>query len=307
MPSIEEQLKAPFQDALRRPERQVTQPAVEQGPTAGRRPDRSLFLLSLDRIRPDPDQVRRMNKSETDQEVRELAESIRAIGIENPLTVRYLPAEDIYELVAGERRFTAAKLAALSEVPVKVVDVDEKGVRRLQLHENIHRADLAPLELAAALQDHTEEGDSPQDLARMLCKSVPYVQKALTIARKLTNEARAYVQAHPTSFKSIDQLYDTATLLPEKQLPILRRIAEEGLTRDEVRSLTATGKEHAKADRGSRRGRQPDTRPFRQTLRVDNGALVTVSFRKARATPREVKAALEQALELLDAPSESAH
>jgi len=128
--TTDQRLKATFQDAIRRPDRAPTAHAVEHGPTAGRRPDRSLFILPIDRIRPDQDQVRTRNKSVTDAEVRELAESIKAVGIENPLTVRYLADQDVYQLIAGERRYTAAKLAGLAEVPVKLVDADEATVRR---------------------------------------------------------------------------------------------------------------------------------------------------------------------------------
>src|SRR5712691_1027849 len=148
--TTDQRLKATFQDAIRRPDRAATAHAVEHGPTAGRRPDRSLFILPIDRIRPDQDQVRTRNKSVTDAEVCELAASIKAVGIENPLTVRYLRDQDVYEIIAGERRYTAAKLVGLSEVPVKLIDADETMVLRLQLHENIHRANLIPLELAAA-------------------------------------------------------------------------------------------------------------------------------------------------------------
>ena len=127
--------RAAFRDAVRRTSRLADPPSVEHGPTADRRPDRSVFLLAIDRIRPDSKQVRTHNKDTADAEVCELAESIKAVGIENPLTVRYLREEDIYQLIAGERRFAAAKLAGLRELPVKLIDADENMARRLQLHE----------------------------------------------------------------------------------------------------------------------------------------------------------------------------
>ena len=108
-------MQATFAEAIRRPERTAPTSVVEHGPTDGRRPDKSLFMLAIDRIRPDSDQVRRRNKNGADDEVKELAGSIRAEGIENPLTVRFVKEEGIYELIAGERRFTAAKLAGLQE------------------------------------------------------------------------------------------------------------------------------------------------------------------------------------------------
>jgi ParB family chromosome partitioning protein len=160
--STDQRLKETFAEAMRRPERPALTPGVEHGPTASRRPDRSSFLLRLDRIRPDPDQVRTQNKGADDEEVKELAASIREVGIENPLLIRYLRDEDIYELIAGERRYAAATLAGLEEVPVKLIDADAKTVRRLQLHENVHRANLTPMELGHALQQLVSDGETPE-------------------------------------------------------------------------------------------------------------------------------------------------
>ena len=92
-------------------------------------------MLSIDRTRLDVDLVRTRNKS--DREVRELADSVMAVGIENPLTVRYLRDQDIYEIIAGERRYNAAKLAGLVEVPVKLIEADESTVRRLQRGQSL--------------------------------------------------------------------------------------------------------------------------------------------------------------------------
>lgn len=289
-------LKATFQDAIRRPDRAATAHAVEHGPTAGRRPDRSLFILPIDRIRPDQDQVRTRNKSVTDDEVRELAESIKAVGIENPLTVRYLRDQDLYQLVAGERRYTAAKLAGLAEVPVKLVDADENTVRRLQLHENIHRANLTPLELAEALNTLLADGETPDSLARLLCKSAGYVQKALTIARQLSQEAKELANGQPERFASMDVLYEVAQTSTEQQATLLTRIQQDNLTRDQVRAIAAPLKQIAKAERGSSRGRKAQPRRQSRMIRVDRGGIVTVSLQQENVTDADVCTALEQAL-----------
>src|SRR4051794_11592068 len=117
MHTRDDQLKATFAAAIgQRPEvRQTASVGMQQG----RKADRSFFLLAIDRTRPDADQVRRMNKTADDPEIQELAESIRQFGVMEPLNVRYVGGEhDIYELIAGERRYAAAKLAQLSDVPV---------------------------------------------------------------------------------------------------------------------------------------------------------------------------------------------
>jgi len=293
--ATEQQAKATFRDAVRRPQRPEPQPVPEHGPLAGRRPDKSLFLLPLDRIRPDPAQVRTQNKTARDEEVRELAQSIKTLGLENPLTVRYLRDHDIYQLIAGERRFAAARLAGLTEVPVKLIDATESTIRRLQLHENIHRADLTPLELGNALVSLLDDGETPDSLAAMLCKSPAYVQKALTVVRHLTTQARELVDAHSGRFPSMDLLYEVAQAPEDRQVALLTQLKDNHLTRRELREIVAPLKEIAKTARGSTRGRK--TRPRRSThvFPVDD-ATVTVVFRKPTATRDEITRALRQAL-----------
>ena len=291
--------RAAFQDAVRRPSRRSELPSVEHGPTADRRPDRSVFLLAIDRIRPDSKQVRTHNKDTADAEVCELAESIKAVGIENPLTVRYLREDDIYELIAGERRLKAAKLAGLLEVSVKLVEADEKPVRRLQLHENIHRASLLPLELAAAVLDLLDDGETPDSLAKMLCKSAAYVQKALTVGRKLSAAAKNVIDAHAERFTSLDLLYDVSLSPAEEQKAILLRVKDEHLTRQQIRDITAPLKAKAKAEQGTHRGRKPESRTYTRKIAVGAGVAVTVSFPKMTASDQEVLEALEQAIDAL--------
>ena len=298
--TTDQRLKDTFAEAMRRPERAASAPAVEHGPLANRRPDKSLFILGLNRIRPDPDQVRTRNKAVTDEELLELAESIKAVGVENPLTVRYLRDQDIYELIAGERRYTAAKLAGLEEVPVKLIEADEKTVRRLQLHENVHRANLTPLELGTALVKLLNDGETPDTLASLLCKSSAYVQKCLTVARRLSATGKEIVEAHSQRLSSLDLLYDISQSPGDQQSALLQRILNEGLTRDDVRHITAPLKKAENAKKGTVRGRKPQTQSSVRMIEVPCGAKVTVAFRKKPATLQDIRTALEQAIESLN-------
>ncbi|MFO0966112.1 MAG: ParB/RepB/Spo0J family partition protein [Gemmataceae bacterium] len=301
MPSTTDaQARATFQDAIRRPKMAPAQPMPTHGPLAGRKPDPSRFLLPIHRIRPDPSQVRTQNKTAQDEQVRQLAESLKAIGFENPLTVRYLEDEDIYQIAAGERRFAAAKLAGFTDVPVTISDADEAAARRLQLHENIHRADLTPLELANALHALISNGDTPETLAALLCKSPAYVQKALTIARRLSPTAKAIAKDEPDRFNSMDMLYEVAQTPTEHHERLLARIRQDGLTRDEVRQVAAPLKEIAKVERGSTRGRKAKPRLHTRTIRVETGATVTISFRQDNVTDADVRTALQQALDSIE-------
>lgn len=104
------------------------------------------LTIAIDTIDPNPLQPRRVFQAER---LSELAQSIRTNGIIQPLVVRKLG--DRYQLVAGERRWRAAKLAELDEVPVVVRDIPDERLLEITLIENIQREDLNPIETAAAL------------------------------------------------------------------------------------------------------------------------------------------------------------
>ena len=125
------QLNESIIDALKPSDRpRYTHPSGEM---AGRRRDMNSFELDLDRIVPDADQVRKSNKSGDDPGIIEMSESMKDHGVLQPLTVRYDREGDYYKLIAGERRYQAAKLARLTSVPVKLHDVDEKTAELLSL------------------------------------------------------------------------------------------------------------------------------------------------------------------------------
>lgn len=104
-------------------------------------------------IRPNPSQPR---KEFNDESLDELAESIRQHGLIQPVTVRYL-GEKRFELISGERRLRASKLAGLREIPGYVREVDDEQILTLALIENIQREDLSPLEVAMGYERLMEE------------------------------------------------------------------------------------------------------------------------------------------------------
>ncbi len=118
--------------------------------------------LPIDSIRPNPMQPRTIFQPER---LEELAASIRANGIIQPLIVRR--SGDSYQIVAGERRWRAAQLAGLTEVPVVVQDVAEARMLELALIENIQREDLNPIETAHAYERlHRELGLTHEEIGR---------------------------------------------------------------------------------------------------------------------------------------------
>lgn len=274
--------------------------APTQGERAGRRRDPSLFELSIDRIRPDAEQVRRANKADSDPAMQELAATIKDHGMLQPIDVRYVQDADYYKIVAGERRYLAANLAGLESVPVKLLDVPDDRARLLQIIENVHRADLLPTELGAALQELRNAGHTVEDLAKLLRKSTSYITKALSIAEHLSPTIKQEAGEMPERLQSLASLYEISKLPADKQANIWKQIKSEGLTHLEVRRATAEAQRDGAGLR-TKRGRPAKTRPYRKTISTKVGAKVTIQFRKNRVSPEEVLTALKQAMEFLAA------
>ena len=117
----------------------------------------------------------------------ELAESIRQHGILEPLVVRFRKSELEpslvigYDLIAGERRLRAAKLAGLSTVPVRVVDVDDRTAHELALVENLVREDLDPIETAEGYRRLAELGVKQAEIGRRVGRSQPLVANTMRL------------------------------------------------------------------------------------------------------------------------------
>lgn len=135
--------------------------------------------IPLERIVPNPHQPRR---DFDPQGLQELASSIRQYGILQPATVRACGRD--YELVAGERRFRAAKMAGLRELPCLIAQVDEEDSALLALMENLQRRDLNYMEEAAAIRQLVQRwGLSQEEAARKLGKSQSAVANKLRLLR----------------------------------------------------------------------------------------------------------------------------
>lgn len=135
--------------------------------------------LPLSSIIPNPDQPRHVFDP---QALQELADSIKRQGVLQPLLVR--PWQDSYQLVAGERRWRAARMAGLHQVPVIIRTMDDKEVMAIALIENLQREDLNPMEEARALARLQEALGLTQDgLATRLGKSRPAIANAMRLMR----------------------------------------------------------------------------------------------------------------------------
>ena len=134
--------------------------------------------LPVARLEPRRDQPRRDFDPET---LQALADSIREYGLLQPITVRALD-QGYYQIIAGERRWRAARQAGLHEVPVRVIEADDRLATELALVENLQREDLNPLEEAAGYQKLMDEYDLTQEqVAARVQKSRPAVANALRL------------------------------------------------------------------------------------------------------------------------------
>lgn len=175
-------------------------------------------------IEPNPNQPR---KEFDENALEELEASIRQYGVLQPLMVKKLG--DHYEIIAGERRWRAAKMAGLKEVPVIVKNLSEQEISEVSLIENIQRESLNPIEEAFAYQRLLEDyGLRQEDLAKRVGKgraSITNAVRLLKLAQPVQDMLRAGVitTGHAKALLSITDLElqtDTALLVEERQLSV---------------------------------------------------------------------------------------
>lgn len=184
--------------------------------------EKNLSLVKLSQIEPNAAQPRKDFDAEA---LAELAESIRTHGILQPLAVRKL-SEGRYQIIAGERRYRAAREAGLTEVPVYFVEADDRTVMELALVENLQRQDLNPIEEAEGYKVLMSEFSLTQeDCAARVGKSRPVIANALRLL-SLPDEVRTFLSKGKLSVghaKALLSLSDS-----KLQLKIAKLIIENG-------------------------------------------------------------------------------
>ena len=211
--------------------------------------ENGLKKLPLHKIEPNPDQPRRDFDPE---ELEELAESIRTHGVIQPLTVREMP-NGYYQIIAGERRWRASRLAGLEEIPAVIIEADDKKAMELALIENLQRSDLNPVEEANGYDSLIREyGLTQEEAAARVGKSRPAVANALRLlslcegvldkvrsgeltagharailqlkSEKKQLEAAQKISALGLSVRQAEMLCKNMTREPEKQPPIVLEV-----------------------------------------------------------------------------------
>lgn len=201
------------------------------------------FLINISKVEPNPEQPRK----EFDQNaLEELAESIKVHGIIQPLVV--MKKENHYEIVSGERRWRAAKIAGLKSVPVVVKNLTQQQAMEISLIENLQREDLNPLEEASGYQQLMTTFSLTQDeVSKKVGKSRTAVANSLrllkldsTIQSMIINKQISMGHARALlSLDSFDDQYDLAMRIIEEQLSVretedlIRKLKEDNHDQDD--------------------------------------------------------------------------
>ena len=211
--------------------------------------------IDVSAITPNPRQPRR---SFDDEGLDELAESIRQVGLLQPVVVR-AAGPGRYELIMGERRWRACQRAGLTEIGAIVKQTQDNELLRDALIENLHRQQLDPLEEAAAYQQLLDDfGATHEELARKVGRSRPHISNTLRLlnlppAVQKRVAAGVLSAGHARALLSLDSA--------EAQERLARRIAAEGLSVRSVEEIVAVGFEEVPPRRSVRTAARPPTAP----------------------------------------------
>ena len=209
----------------------------EIAPPASLSPRRPDFFVPVEQVRPNPDQPRRaFNKDALD----ELAASISEKGVIQPLIVRKHPTDpNVYEIVAGERRWRASQIAQLHEIPVVVREYSDTEVLEVAIIENIQRADLNPIDEGAGYRQLMQKfGHTQEQLSSVLGKSRSHIANLMRLLN-LPDGVRAYLiegklsQGHARALIGHDDAQKLADHIVAKGLSVrdAEKLAKQGLTK----------------------------------------------------------------------------
>ncbi len=213
-----------------------------QPPAPAAPPLDAITRIALDLVDPNPLQPRTAFQPER---LQELADSIRANGIIQPLVVR--PRDGRYQLVAGERRWRAARLAGIDHVPVSVQDIPDERLLEITLVENIQREDLNPIEVAHAFDRLARDLDlSHDEIARRTGKDRTSITNTLRLL-KLPADIQALVAEHRLSMGHARAILGLPT--EELQRQVAEKASSQGLSVRQVEHLVQkmTGPREAKS------------------------------------------------------------
>jgi ParB family chromosome partitioning protein len=247
------------------------------------RPDSVGRMIPIDRIEPNPHQPRRHIG-----DLSEMVASIKEKGILEPILVR---ADDgRFQIIAGERRYQAAKKAGLQHLPCIEVDVDNRGMLEISLIENLQRKDLSPFEEAAAIQRLSDQFRyTHEEIARKLGKSRTVITEALSLNRMPEEIQERCRRADIVSKSMLLQIVRLEKAAAMHRL--IDRITGEGMTRDQAREYNRASSP-----------RRPRTYTFKYKPEDDDFQF-SLTFKKSEVDRHELIETLQSILKkLIESP-----
>lgn len=248
--------------------------ASDNNPSDTETQPRPEAFIPIEQIEANPDQPRRTFSAE---HLEELATSIAQRGVIQPLILRRHPEKsERFQIVAGERRWRAAQMAQLHEVPAIVRDFDDTEVLEVAIVENIQRADLNPLEEASGYRQLMDRfGHTQEKMATALGKSRSHIANSLRLLN-LPDDVQGYVVDGRLSAG-----HARALVAAENASDLARRIVEKGLSVRETEALT---RRSDKPDDTSARvtkssAKDADTRVLERDLAAALGLKVSIDHR----------------------------
>ena len=192
-----------------------------------------LLILPIAKVEPKEDQPRERFNEEA---LQELAESVAQYGLIQPIVARRLPS-GYYQIIAGERRWRAARMAGLTEVPVRVIEADDRRTAELALVENLQRENLNPIEEAKGFQALIDDfGLTQEEAAHSVGRSRPAVANALRLL-SLSPEVMEMVETGELSAGHARALIPLSE--PKRQLEAAQEVLRKGLSVRKTELLAA--------------------------------------------------------------------
>ncbi len=247
-------------------------------------------MIPVEQIRPNPEQPRKALG-----DLRELSDSIRQKGVLEPLLVRFIPREDCFYIISGERRYHAARAAGLREVPCIEKSADDAETLEIALIENMQRKDLTAFEEADGLQRLADQFNySHEELAKKLGKSRTSVTETLLL-RNIPDSLRKKCVENGVTTKSL--LLQIARQPTDRQkLELFARILQAGLTRDGARQARSDEKQQG----------PQKAQPFIFQYEPENEAFrFKLQFKKSHVSRDELIRTLREILAQLEGTSEA--
>ena len=193
-------------------------------------PEEQITKIKIDLLIPNNNQPRKYFSEES---IKELAASIKEYGILNPILVR--KKDNLYEIIAGERRYRAAKLLNLQEVPVIIKNVDDAKLTAIALIENLQRENISPIEEAKSYQEILKLSNlKEQELSTIIGKSQPYISNKLRLLKLPPNIQEALINKKISErhARSLINVKDS-----NRQTELLNRIINEKLSVKELDTI----------------------------------------------------------------------